>query len=259
MKKLSFIFFLFPWFVFSQEPLKIPEKILFKNQRYVGIDVHALGLGLVGRRLWNDNVSWQHFLEVDIVSMKHPKQIKTINTYWANAKGYDYGKLNSVFLLRTGYGKERILFDKSDFNGIMVSLVGSGGLSVAFLKPVYLEIIYEDVTGQSYVETERYNPENPNHTPYSIFGGTTYFNGIDEMKLQLGAYLKTGINFEFSKKDEAIRSVEAGVCIDAFKLGKNPILPIVIGNELPIMAIEKNKKVFPVFYINLNLIFGKKW
>ncbi len=260
MKKICFIFFLIPFFVFSQEPLKRPDKILYKNYRNFGVNVHSFGWGLHARRVWNNNVKWHHFIEADVMSMKHPKQVKTINTFFSDAKGYDYGKLNSTFIFRGGYGKQLVLFDKPDFGGIMVSAVGGTGLTFAFLKPVYLEILYQDnITKEYYVETEKYNPNDINHTPYTIYGRASYFTGFNEMKVQVGGYVKAGFNFEFSKKDKAIKSIEAGVSVDAFKVGENAILKEEIGEELPIMALTKNKKTFLTFYINMNLYFGKKW
>ena len=260
MKNTCFILFFIPLLVFSQEPLKRTKKVLYKNERNFGVNVHSLGWGLHGRRVWNDNVKWQHFLEMDIVSLKHPKQVKTINTFFSDAKGYDFGKQNSTFLLRSGYGKQLIFFDKPDFGGIMVSAVGVTGVSLAFLKPVYLEILYQDeITNEFYVETEKYNPTDPEHTPYSIYGRASYFKGFDEMKVQMGCYLKAGFNFEFSKKDEVIKSIETGVSLDAFKIGDNAIVGDALGKELPIMAIAKNKKIFLSFYINMNFFFGKKW
>lgn len=260
MKKICFIFLFIPFFLFSQEPLKRPKKILYKNERNVGANLHSLGWGAHARRVWNTNVRWQYFFELDLVSLKHPKQVKTINVLFSDAKGYDFGKRNSTFLLRSGYGKQRILFDKDDFGGIMVSAIASAGVSAAFLKPVYLEILYQDnLTEEIYVETEKYDPTDDNHTPYRIYGRASYFKGFEEMKMQLGAYIKGGFTFEFSKKDEVIKSIEAGVCLDAFKIGENSILKATIGEELPIMAITKNKKTFYTFYINMNFIFGKKW
>ena len=260
MKKICFIFFFIPFFLFSQEPLKRPKKILYKNERNVGVNLHSLGGGVHIRRVWNENVKWQRFLEFDVVSLKHPKQVKTVNAFFSDAKGYDFGKRNSTFLIRSGYGKQFILFDKDDFGGIMVSTIASVGLSAAFLKPVYLDILYQDeLTNEFYVETERYDPVDPNHTPYSIYGRSPYFKGFEEMKVQIGAYIKGGVTIEFSKKDEVIKSIEAGVCFDAFKIGENSILKAQIGEELPIMALVNNKKTFLVFYINMNFIFGKKW
>ncbi len=258
MKKIYFILFFIPCLLFSQEPLKRPEKILYKNERNFGANVHSLGLGLHGRRLWNENSKWKHFIELDIVSLKHPKQVKTINTFFSNSKSYDYGKQNSTFILRTGFGKQLMLFEKSDFAGILISTVGSGGITLAFLKPVYLEILYvNDITNEFYVETEKYNPIE--HTPYNIYGGISYFKGFDEMKLQFGAYLKAGLSFEFSKNDAIIRSIETGISIDGFKIGDNAIIGDDFGKELPIMALTRHKKTFLSFYINMNLFFGKKW
>ena len=140
----------------------------------------------------------------------------------------------------------------------MVSAIGAGGVSLAFLKPVYLEILYvDDISNEFYVETEKYSPTE--HTPYNIYGRASYFKGFDEMQMQVGSYLKAGFSFEFSKEDEVIRSIEAGISIDAFKIGDNAIVGDTFGKELPIMAIAKNKKTFLSFYINMNFFFGKKW
>jgi len=260
MKNICFILFFVPFIVFPQEPLERPEKILYKHQRYFGVNIHSLGWGFHGRKVWNNNVRWQRFVEVDITSVKHPKQVRTINTFFNDAKGYDYGKINSTFILRTGYGKERIIFDKPDFSGISVSAIASCGVSFAFLKPVYLEIIYQDdLTNELYIETERYDSDNPSHTPYSIYGRTSYFKGFNEMTMQIGGYLKSGFNFEFSKKDEIIKSLEIGVSLDGYKIGSNSIFGKSIGEELPIMAEIRNKKTCLSFYININLFFGKRW
>ena len=53
-----------------------------------------------------------------------------------------------------------------------------------------------------------------------------------------------------------IKSIETGICLDAFRIGPNSILESKIGKELPIMAITRNKKTFLTFYINMNFIFG---
>jgi len=77
--------------------------------------------------------------------------------------------------------------------------------------------------------------------------------------LQVGGYLKAGINFEYAKKDNAIRSIEIGIIVDAFKVGENDILKNAIGKELPIMGLTKNKNNFFTFYVNIDYFFGKKW
>ena len=110
---------------------------------------------------------------------------------------------------------------------------------------------------QSEMTHKMYNPIE--HLPYNIYGRASYFKGFDEMQLQVGSYLKAGFSFEFSKKDDVIRSIETGVSLDAFKVGDNNIVGDALGKELPVMAITKNKKTFFSFYINMNFFFGKKW
>ena len=71
----------------------------------------------------------------------------------------------------------------------------------------------------------------------------SYLKGFDELSFTPGIYGKSGITFEFSKYDEVIHALEAGIILDAFI------------NEIQIMAIENNKQIF--FTMFLSYRFGK--
>ena len=99
----------------------------------------------------------------------------------------------------------------------------SGGLSLAVLKPVYLEIIESTPSPSEFVLTEqRYDPNND--TPANIYGGASVFDGLGELTFHPGVYGRFGFNFDYGKRHDMVKGIETGIEIDAYP------------QQIPIMA-----------------------
>ncbi|MBW6460872.1 MAG: hypothetical protein K0B08_09880 [Bacteroidales bacterium] len=220
----------------------IAERILLKKEYTLGATIHVLGMGANFRRGSNKTFFTTRFFEIEVVSQKHPKQIRVINPYYLNAKSYVYGKLNHVYILRGGYGYKKLLNRKPYWGGIELRAVYMGGLSVAFAKPVYLYFFDETY---SYLKEEKYDPDNYYHSAEYIFGRAPYLQGIGELKVYPGIFTKAGLNFEFGKLNTKINALEAGGVFEFF--------PVAI----PIMAYNPAKRFVLTFYLNYS--FGKRY
>jgi hypothetical protein len=241
-----FVCFSLPLFA-QQNPNEYQEEkpVLLKNDASFGILAHSNGIGIEGKRGFMQTYNKKWLLEAQLVGMKHPKEIKTINTRFENPKSFIYGKMNTLTILRLAAGQQRVLFGKADRTGVEVRLIYTGGLSVGFAKPVYLIIEKNYQDGGQLVE-EKYDPENPDHNNVdNIVGRAPFTNGLDEIKPYPGLFLKSGLNFEYAPYHEDIKALEVGMALDAY------------GKEIPIMAFTKNKQFFLSFYITL--IYGHKW
>jgi len=222
-------------------------QLLYRNEQEFGALVHSAGWGFNYRRCKHVTGYKKRTLELEVVGMKHPKEIKR-QIADLNTKGYFYGKQFTVTVLRGGYGYNKVITGKSDRRGVELRLVTLAGPSIAFAKPVYLEIQYPD---QSYPPSyknrkiERYDPTNPFHTPDHILGKAGYFHGFGEMNFFPGAFCKLGISFEHSSLDDDIKLLETGIVVDAYY------------KTIPIMANTRNNQVYVNVY--LNIMFGKKW
>ena len=233
--------------VFSQDEEldeydSVANRVLLKKEYTIGLTIHNLGFGLNFRKGINKTFFNSRIIEIEIVSMKHPKQIRVINPYYYDAKSYVYGKLNQVYILRAGYGSKRLLNRKPYWGGIELRALYMGGISVAFAKPVYL--YFWDET-YSYVKEEKYNPDNYYHSSEYIYGRAPFTDGLGELKVYPGVYAKAGLNFEFGALNTKIRALEAGGIVEYF--------PIAI----PIMAKNPAQNFFVTFYINFS--FGKRY
>ena len=181
--------------------------------------------------------SSRQLIEFDLISFRHPKQQKIRAA--EREKRFVYGKLNSIYVLRAGYGRKVVL--GTDFNnkGLEVSLTYSAGLSIAAVKPVYLNIL-NPFSSQS-PTLERYDPEE--HTIFEIYSGGPNFSGINEITPIIGTYARLGVMFDYSPYKSYVRALEVGTSLDYFV------------KPLPMMAFNPNYSLFPNLY--LKLMFGR--
>ncbi len=231
--------------VYAQEELmedydSIAERILLKKEMTGGATLHTLGMGANFRKGVNKSYFTSRIFEVEVVSMKHPKQVKVIAYY--TAKSFVYGKLNHVYMLRAGYGYKKLLNRKPYWGGVELRALYMGGASIAFAKPVYL--YFYDLNYQ-YRYEEKYDPEKPAHSSEFIYGRAPFTDGIWETKIYPGVYAKGALNFEFGKLNTKIRALEVGGVVEFF--------PIAV----PIMAYRPKHNVFATFYLNFS--FGKRY
>lgn len=250
MKHFLIIFFaLFVSFASAQtNPFEYQEEKppLLKNEFSFGLNIHTSGWGINVRRSKNITGYKKRVLEAEIVNMKHPKEVRSVNPYFDNAKSFFYGKMNTMTVIRAAIGQQKVLFSKAEKGGVEVRLHYTGGLSLALAKPVYLNILYPDtglVEGLYNVVVEKYDPDR--HYVDNIYGRAPFTEGLDEIKPYPGAYGKLGISFEYGTYSDDIKCIETGITIDAYS------------RKIPIMARTENKQFFVNFYINL--LYGRKW
>lgn len=224
-------------------------QVLLKQEFTGGAMIHTQGWGLLLRRAKNKTFLRKRLFELEAVSMEHPKEVRTVNPFYENSNSYVYGELNQVVVTRLGYGRHNVLYAKMD-KGVEIRYLYIGGFSMAWAKPIYLEIGYPTIPYE-YVATERYDPnktdENGNlvHTQDNIYGRSSVFRGIEDMQFYPGIYGKFGFSFEYGRKQKSVRSLEAGVVIDYYF------------QDVPMMARIDNDPFYLTFYLAFN--FGYKW
>ena len=92
--------------------------ILYRNEASGGLVVHSNGFGVTFKRGWHLTGYKKHLLDIELVSMRHPKQYKQANIFYADAKPFFYGKLNFAYFLRGGYGRQNVLYSKGERSGV---------------------------------------------------------------------------------------------------------------------------------------------
>ena len=236
----------------AQQTIYEETRVPFKREIYGGAMIHGDGWGLFLNYARHRTAIDRDLFGLEIVGMKHPKEVKSFNPYYEDSRGYFYGKANALIIVRPTYGKKHQITDKIRRTGVELNYVWGIGPSLGLLKPVYLEIGIPDPDPNRgplpYVgfEIQRYDPAE--HDVQNIYGRASWFKGLGEMALYPGGFARAGLNFEYSGQTTGIKAIEVGATLDAYAV------------EVPIMAeIEgvENKQFFLQFYLSIQ--FGKKY
>lgn len=222
-----------------------PGRTLYSREIYGGPLVHGDGWG--GTFQYGKYLTARHrrVFALDVVTMKHPKEIKSFNPNYQDARGYFYGKLNTLFIIRPTIGGKHRITEKLRKSGVEVNWCWGVGPSLGFLKPVYLQILSNEPAFQT-ITTERYDPAR--HFANNIYSRASWFTGLGETQIYPGGFGRAALNFEYAGDNTGIRALEVGASLDAY------------AEELPIMAdlegIGSNKQFYLEFYLALH--FGSK-
>ncbi len=178
---------------------------------------------------------------LEITEIKHPKEEKFQGSDGFFGNTFIYGKVNNFYQARLGFGKQYILGQKGNKNGIAVIGILQGGLSLGFLKPYYLEV--ENATGQR--EAIKYSPKDSAlFLTGRIFGSAGFGKGWSELELNPGVYAKTALRFDFGRYNESVSALEIGISVDAFS------------NKVPLMLLNPDKQLF--YQGHIAFVFGRR-
>jgi len=243
MKKLltNILFVVLTQALFAQETVFEEGRTIYKRENAFGAIIHTAGWGLTYKYGVYTSGFTRRIYEVELVGVKHPKEIKSFSSVFDNSNGYVYGKLNSILVLRFSIGQHSTFINKQSVRGIDISYILNTGLSFAYAKPVFLEVVDTSKTPIEY-PIERYDPEK--HPQGFIVGKASWFRGFFNGKFYPGAYIKAGLNFESSRQANKINALEVGAILDVYL------------QKIPIMANDFNRNYFLNLYVSFT--FGSK-
>lgn len=239
---LKILLIILPIGLAAQDAVLGENTTVYQYEYKLGAQLNSFGWAIHGKLGQYQGAKNRAQLGFTFAVLKHPKEIKSFNPYYEDAKGYFYGKLNSVMLLKPVVGIERLLSEKYRESGVQISYSAHVGPSFGLVKPVYLEIGLPKFPYE-YIEVQRYNPNE--HSIDDIYGRASFVHGFDKLKLAYGIHATAGINFEYSDASDGIKGLSVGVMVDAFT------------KKIPIMAFSDNKQIFAGFYIAL--FYGRKY
>jgi len=226
--------------VFSQGDITEEPKILYRNEKSYGAFLSSSGMGInytYGKRI---NARNQILYQAEFMHLKHPKEIRISNYYYNNQR-FVFGKINSFFELKTYAGRQYELYRKNDKGGISIRYSYNIGPVLGILKPVYYEVLYTTgTTNEYYSKIEKFTTSTHQS---NILGRASFFKGFNELSVVPGASVKTGVVFEYSREDNKLNALEAGIGLDLFP------------KKIQIMATNRNYFYFLNMYVGYR--FGK--
>ncbi len=220
----------------DDKPLE--ERLVYTRQNTFNAAIHSRGFGAgfkIGKiKSINVTRNW----ETEVVSLHSLKEIKTVNLSQYNSRAFVYGKLNSVYVVRFGYGEERRIFGKPYWGGIETRWTYETGVSLALSKPYYYYVIaYKPGGTGGYIETI----EEQTYTEgIDIIGKAPFTKGLGETKPSPGVHASLGLSFDIGKSRTTAQSINVDVKAEYLPLG------------VSIMDSERDKRLFVTFMLSYN-------
>jgi len=223
----------------SQGDLDEQQRIFFRNEKSLGIQLNSDGLGFGYRIANRTNYRNKNILEFELGTIKHPKEYK-FTSY--DGSSFVFGKKNFPMYFRASIGRQRELYSKADLGGVSIRFLYSGGPTLAVYKPIYYEVgrvvSNDPLNLHIIVENKKFDLD----AGQLIYGRSSFFKGFNEIGVIPGVFAKTAFAFEYSKEDKIIHSIEVGANFNAYL------------KEIPIMATNDNKALF--FNLFVSYRFG---
>lgn len=194
----------------AQGDIDTERKVLYRNEWSLGVAAKTNGLELDFRSGKFVSIFKKNLFDFGIGFIKHPQQYRAVNAYYSGYSGYCFGKKNFCFDLFYTMGRQRTLFHKADLNSVDIRLIYMGGVSLAFLKPIYYEIWHMG----SVITSEKF--DEINHNPVETLGPSAFSKGFSEIKVVPGVEGKMAVSIEFGKKDTHLIALEAGAKVAAY-------------------------------------------
>lgn len=229
----------------SQKTGEVSDR--YKTFNAIGITTNT-NAGIIGGAFFKHSSSLRssfmghdlyQYLAVELVNVKHPKEIVTSD--FVTGRFIEL-KQNYLFALRPEYGREIALFNRHDDEGITVSAVLAVGPTIGFVKP-YMVKVQE---GQGKISTVPFDLDelSSGSSMGVVIGPGGFFNGFGKTKIVPGLHIKAALNFELSAFRENITGVEIGFLGETYT------------KKIELMAAAPNRSFYPSGFITL--YFGNK-
>ena len=174
--------------------------------------------------------------QLEFSEYKNPREEKLNNNF---GTPFIYGKENFFYPIKLGAQQQILIGNKSNKNGVSITGNYGGGISVGLVRPYYVQI---STTGD-YVKYQ-----SKDSAKFLTFGnisaGPGLGKGWSDITVNPGAYLKTGLRFDYGSYNEVISALEVGISADYYS------------KKVNIMAHEVGRQFF--FTGHVAIIFGHR-
>lgn len=212
-------------------------EIVFNKQSVFGIKLATDGYGITYELGKFKSPRKSTLYQLELSERKHKKEKKLAasidNQFQINS--VVFGKTHNFYMLKMGIAQQQVIGGKGNKNGVAVSAIYGGGLTVGFLKPYYVDV--EDSSNTRRRETY---PEIINNN-YIELGAAGFTVGWDAVKIRPGAYAKAAMRFDYGRLNETVTAIEVGLGAEFYS------------TKLSQIIYNKDKQIFFNAYIALLL------
>ncbi len=177
---------------------------------------------------------------IELSEKKHPKEKREgkFDNSQLRVNYIAFGKTNTFYQARLGAAMQQVIGGKGNKNGVSVSAIYGGGLTMGMQKPYVVQVYNQtnDLIESTYpeiIEKEYYEVK-----------ARGLAGGWNQLKVRPGAYAKTALRFDYGRLNETVTAIEVGLSAEYY--------PTAISQ----MAYNDSKSMF--FNAYLALLLGRR-
>ncbi len=188
--------------------------IIFNKQNVFGIHLSSNGYGLSFEKGYFKTINKMLLYQFELNEVHSPKE----HHITATTDGYNFSsvvpfKANNLYEVKAAIGQQRLIGGKGNKNGVAVSYLYSGGLTLGLLKP-YLLDVSNPITGAStqmtYAQLEA-SQNNPQLFGYQPTGAAGFTAGWDKVAFKPALNARQAMRFDYGRENRTVAAIEVGV------------------------------------------------
>jgi len=133
-------------------------------------------------------------------------------------------KLNNLYEFKMAIGQQHLLGGKGNKNGVAVTYLYAGGVTIGLLKP-YLLDIQNQITGATTRKTFAQMATDTTEGDY-ITGASGFTVGWDKLSIKPGINAKQALRFDYGRLNQTITAIECGLT-EEYYFSKIPLVYLV--------------------------------
>jgi hypothetical protein len=213
-------------------------EIIYNKQNVFSIKLATDGYG-IGYEFGKFKSNRRSLLfNFELSEKKHPKEKREgfFDPGQLRVNYLAFGKLNTFYQARFGMAMQQVIGGKGNKNGVSVSAIYGGGLTLGLVKPYIIDALIND---QGDIKASRY-PEIIDSGYFEV-KAKGISGGWNELKVRPGVYAKTAMRFDYGRLNETITAIEVGLSAEYYT------------QKIPQMLFNKDKQLFFNAYVAILL------
>ena len=198
--------------------LKMEEEgsLIFNKQNIFGIKLATDGYGVFFEKGKFITTRKTRLIQFELNEKKSPKE-KTVSSGDIFGPSLIPYKLNNFYQFKVSYGQQYLIGGKGNKNGVAVTALYTGGVSLGLQKPYYYNITYVDVNGYDSATGQETFPQVLADTSNPVLNGAAGFTkGWGQVQLKPGLAAKAALRFDYGRYNSSITAIEAGINIEYY-------------------------------------------
>jgi hypothetical protein len=197
--------------------------LIFNKHGLFGIKLATDGYGIFYERGKYKTSTRTFLYQIELNEKKDQKdhKVSAVGNNGFTFNSIVKGKLNNFYQLKLAVGQQHLIGGKGNKNGVAVTALYTGGVSIGMLKPYLV-----DVTTANSDSVFRSSYPTIIDSGYLEQGATGFFAGWGGLKIKPGLNAKAAMRFDYGRLNQTITAIEAGVTGEYF-FGKIPMIAFV--------------------------------